>query len=122
MSLEETTGLIKGLANVAKNQQQLQNTAVQKTVDQLQTLSDTVANLAQNLPSASPSLIQSNGLRLPNLILPIYTSREHLDRFITQLESILKSSNVPLRYWLNNRRSKKQEPTIRFARLKLPIL
>ena len=65
MSLEETTGLIKGLADVVKNQQQLQNTAIQKTADQLQTLSDTVANLAQNLPSASLSLIQSNGLRLP---------------------------------------------------------
>ena len=57
MSLEETTGLIKGLADVVKNQQQLQNVAIQKTANQLQTLSDTVANLAQNLPSASPSLI-----------------------------------------------------------------
>ena len=100
MSLEEATGLIQGLADVVKNQQQLQNTATQKTTEQLQTLSDTVAHLAQNLPSASPSIIQTNGLRLPNLILPIYTGREHLDRFITQLESILKSSNVPSQYWL----------------------
>ena len=100
MPLEETTGLIKGLADVVTNQQQLQNTAIQKTAYQLQTLSDTVANLAQNLQSASPSLIQSNGLRLPNLILPIYTGHKHLDRFITQLESILKSSNVRLEYWL----------------------
>ena len=78
MSLEKTTALIKGLADVVKNQQQLQNTAIQKTADQLQTLSDTVANLAQNLSSTSPSLIQSNGLRLPNLILPIYAGREHI--------------------------------------------
>ena len=85
---------------MVKNQQQLQNTAIQKTADQLQTLSDTVASLTQNLPSASPSLIQSNSLRLPNLILPIYTGRERLDRFITQLESILKSSNLPSQYWL----------------------
>ena len=62
MSLEETTGLITDLADVVKNRQQLQHTAIQKTADQLQTLSDTAANLAQNLPSASPSLIQSNGL------------------------------------------------------------
>ena len=95
MSLEEATGLIQGLADVVKNQQQLHNTAIQKTTEQLQTLSDTVANLAQNLPSASPSIIQTNGLLLPNLILSIYTGGEHLDRFITQLESILKSLNVP---------------------------
>ena len=53
MSLEETTGLIKGLADVVKDQQQLQISAIQKTADQFQTLSDTVTNLAQNLPSAS---------------------------------------------------------------------
>ena len=100
MSLEEATGLIQGLADVVKNKQQLQNTAIQKTTEQPQTLSDTVANLAQNLPPASPYIIQTNGLRLPNLVLPIYTGREHLDRFITQLESILKSSNVPLAYLL----------------------
>ena len=85
---------------MVKNQHQLQNTAIQKTAEQLQTLSDTVANLAQNLPLASPSLIQSNGFRLPNVILPIYTGHKHLDHFIIQLESILKSSNVPSQYWL----------------------
>ena len=109
MSLEEATGLIQGLADVVKNQQQLQNTAIQKTTEQLQTLSDTVATLAQNLPSASPSIIQPNGHRLPNLILPIYTGREHLDRFITQLESILKSSNVPSQYWLTYLKQQTQQ-------------
>ena len=104
MSLEEATDLIQGLADVVKNQQQLQ-----KTTEQLQTLSDTVANLAHNLPSASPSIIQTNGLRLPNLILPIYTGREHLDRFITQLESILKSSNVPSQYWLTYLKQQTQQ-------------
>ena len=128
MSLEEATGLIQGLADVVKNQQQLQNTAIQKTTGQLQTLSDTVANLAQNLPSASPSIIQPNGLHLPNLILPIYTGREHLDRFITLLESILKSSNVPSQYWLtylltwNSRHNKITAPTMQFVTLRLPIL
>ena len=81
-SLKEATGFIQDLADVVKNQQQLENTAIQKTTEQLQT----VANLAQNLPSASLSIIQTNGLCLPNLILPIYTGREHLDHFITQLE------------------------------------
>ena len=109
MSFEETTSLIKGLADVVKNQQQLQNTSIQETADQLQTLSDTVANLTQNLLSASPSLIQSNGLRLPNLILPIYTGREHLDRLITQLERILKSSNVPSQYWLTYLKQQTQQ-------------
>ena len=109
MSLEETTGLIKSLADVVKNQKQLQNTALQKTADQLQTLSETVANLVQNLPSASPSLIQSNGLRLPYLIFPIYTGLEYLDRFITQLERILKSSNVPSQYWLTYLKQQSQQ-------------
>ena len=68
-----------------------------------------MANLAQNLPSASPSIIQTNGLRLPNLILPIYTGREHLGRFITQLESILKSSNVPSQYWLTYLKQQTQQ-------------
>ena len=108
---------------MVKNQQQLQNTAIQRTADQLQTLSDTVANLAQNLPSASPSLILSNGLCLSNLIFPIYTAREHLDSVITHLESILKSSNVPSQYWLTYlKQQTQQEPKMRFARLKLPIL
>ena len=126
MSLEEATGLIQGLADVVKNQQQLQNTAIQKTTEQLQTLSDTVANLAQNLPSASPSIIQTNGLRFPNLILPIYTGREHLDRFITQLESILKSSNVPSQYWLTYLKQQTQQDNracdAEFVKLRLPIL
>ena len=46
---------------------------------------------------------------MPNLILPIYTGREHLDRFITQLESILKSSNVPSQYWLTYLKQQTQQ-------------
>ena len=46
---------------------------------------------------------------MPNLILPIYTCREHLDRFITQLESILKSSNVSSQYWLTYLKQQTQQ-------------
>ena len=37
---------------------------------------------------------------MPHLVLPVYTGREHLDRFLSQLESILKASVVPSKYWL----------------------
>ena len=96
---DEAAGLIKGLAEVVKSQQHVQQTALQQTNDQLQTLLNTVASLTQKLPSLS-AVSHSPSLRLPNLVLPIYTGREHLDRFLTQLESILKASGVPTQYWL----------------------
>ena len=55
------------------------------------------------------SALECSTLLLPNLILPIYTSREHLDRFITQLESIWKSSNVPSQYWLTYLKQQTQQ-------------
>ena len=50
---DEAAGLIKGLAEVVKSQQSVQQHALQQTADQLQTLSHTVASLTQNLPSSS---------------------------------------------------------------------
>ena len=101
MSLsDETTGMIKGLAEVVKHQQ-LQNTAIQHTTEQLAQLSSTVADLAHNLTTmAPPSLTLPQGLRLPNLVLPHCTGKENLDRFIEQLETILKSSGVPSKFWV----------------------
>ena len=96
---DEAAGLIKGLAEVVKSQQHIQQTALQQTNDQLQTLPNTVASLTQKLPSSS-AVSHSPTLRLPNLVLPVYTGREHLDRFSTQLESTLKASGVPTQYWL----------------------
>ena len=90
----EATSLIKVLAEVVKSQQSVQPNALQKTADQLQNLSNTVASLSQNLPSSSTGS-SSPGLRLSHLVLPTYTGREHLDRFLFQLESTLKASGVP---------------------------
>ena len=56
MSLsDQTTGMIKGLAEVAKSQQQLQNTAIQHTTEQLAQLSGTEADLAHNVTTTAPS-------------------------------------------------------------------
>ena len=76
----EAAGLIKGLAEVIKSQQHVQQTALQQTNDQLQTLSNTVASLTQKLPSSS-AVLHSPSLHLPNLVLPIYTDLDHLDCF-----------------------------------------
>ena len=94
---DEAAGLIKGLAEVVKSEQSVQQHALQKTADQKQTLSNTVASLTQNLLSSSAGS-PSPGLRLPHLVLPIYTGREHLDRFLSHLESILKASGVSPKY------------------------
>ena len=96
---DEASGLIKGLAEVVKSQQHVQQTALQQTNDQFQTLSNTVASLTQKLPSSS-AVSHSPTLCWPDLVLPIYTGRKHLHCFLTQLESILKSSGVPTQYWL----------------------
>ena len=110
---DEAAGLIKGLAEVVKSQQHVQQTALQQTIDQLQTLSNTVASLTQKLPSSS-AVSHSPTLRLPNLVLPIYTGREHLDRFLTQLESILKASGVPTRYLLTYLKQQTQQDSRAF--------
>ena len=110
---DEAAGLIKGLAEVVKSQQHVQQTALQQTNDQLQTLSNTVASLTQKLPSSS-AVSHSPSLRLPNLVLPIYTGREHLDRFLTQLESILKASGVPTQYWLTYLKQQTQKDSSAF--------
>ena len=85
---------------VVKSQQSVQQHALQQTTDHLQTLSHTVASLTQNLPSSSAGS-PSPGLRLPHLVLPLYTGREHLDRFLSQLESILRRTTEVLAYLFN---------------------
>ena len=75
----ETLGLIKGLAEVVHQQHQSQK----DTAQHLQGLVTTVEQLRQTLtPKVSPS---TQGLRLPNLVLPEYTSKTDLDRFLDQI-------------------------------------
>ena len=39
-------------------------------------------------------------MRLPNLTLPEYTGKQNLDRFLTQMESVLQSSGLPVKFYL----------------------
>ena len=69
------------------------------TSDQIQHLAITVENLTKVQQVPVPSS-QSPGLRLPNLVLPEYTGKEPLDRFLEQIESLLVSSAVPTKHWI----------------------
>ena len=107
---DETAGMIKGLAEVVQNQQILQNTAMKETTAQLKQLSETVATLTQSLPPAGPTLlVYITSLRLPNLVLPKYTGKEHLDRFLAQLQTIFQSSDVPAKFWLTYLKQQTQQ-------------
>ena len=102
-TVEELTGLLKGLADVVKSQQQANATALQQTTEQLQNLSSTVETLSKTIitPQTTPTQSSNDsptGLRLPNITLPIYTGKENLDRFIDQITSLLQSSGVAPRY------------------------
>ena len=93
-TVEELTGLLKGLADVVKSQQQANATALQQTTEQLQNLSSTVETLSKTIitPQSTPTQSSNDspaGLRLPNITLPIYTGKENLDRFIDQITSLL---------------------------------
>ena len=101
----ETLGLIQGLADVVKIQQSTFQTqqatyleALQKTNQQLSSLSETVELLSKSVPKST--LSAGSGLRLPNVTLPEFTEKQNLDRFMAQMESLLLSSGVPLRFWL----------------------
>ena len=39
-------------------------------------------------------------MRLPNLTFPEYTGKQNLDRFLTQMKSVLQSSGVPVKFYL----------------------
>ena len=103
---DETAGMIKGLAEVVQNQQILQNTAMKETTAQLKQLSETVATLTHSLPPAGPT---GTSLHLPNLVLPKYTGKEHLDRFLEQLQTIFQSSDVPAKFWLTYLKQQTQQ-------------
>ena len=36
---------------------------------------------------------------MPNLILPEYTGKQSLEHFINQMESLLRLSGVPFKFW-----------------------
>ena len=90
----ETLGLIKGLAEVVHQQHQ----SLKDTAQHLQGLVTTVEQLTQTLnPKVSAS---TQELRLPNLVLPEYTSKTDLDRFLDQIQHLLETSGVHPKFWV----------------------
>ena len=87
----ETLGLIKGLTDIVQKQVD----SMKSTDTQIQQLASTVENLAKTQPTPSKPTIDNSGLRLPNLVLPEFTGKEPLDRFLDHLQNLLVSSSVP---------------------------
>ena len=103
----QTLGLIQGLTEVVKGQQSdfkeqqmAQMEAIQKTNSQLSSSTETVKSLSKSLPQVTTSASINQTLRLPNLTLPEYTGKQTLDRFLTQIESVLQSLGVPVKFYL----------------------
>ena len=68
------------------------------TNEHISNLTATVEDLSKQIPK-SPAT-SNQGLRLPDLILPEYTAKQPLERFyINQMESLLRSSGVPFKFW-----------------------
>ena len=100
----ETLGLIKGLAEVVKSQhsahkaeQEAHLKAMKATNEHISNLTATVEGLSKQIPKSTAT--NNQGLRLPDLILPEYTGKQPLERFINQMESLLRSSGVPFKFW-----------------------
>ena len=96
----EAVGLIKGSAEIVKLQQMTQATQQSETMTQLQQLSNIVHDLSQVDKTTQTKLTPQQALRLPNLILPEFTGREGLGRFLDQVSTSLEASGVPPQHWL----------------------
>ena len=96
-TIEELSGIVKGLADVVKSQLTNQHDAQEANRQHVEALAKTVADLATNSPSSS----HVDTLKLPQVVLPRYTGKpdEQLDRFPDQLTTLLKYSGVPAKHW-----------------------
>jgi hypothetical protein len=96
-TVEELTGIVKGLADVVKSQLSSQHEAQEVNRQHIEALAKTVSDLASN--STNTSSVDT--LKLPQVVLPRYTGKpeEQLDRFLDQLTTLLKSSGVPPKHW-----------------------
>lgn len=70
-------------------------------------LTNVVALLAQERSSSASSISNmatqhsaSFGLRLPNIVLPVFHSTDDLDDFLTQLRSLLETTGTPPKHWI----------------------
>ena len=83
----ETLGLIKGLAEVVKSQhsahkaeQEAHLKAMKVTNEHISNFTATVEGLSKQIPKSAAT--NNQGFCLPNLILPEYTGKQPLERFI----------------------------------------
>ena len=96
MAAGEVVGIIKGLADVVKEQQAASKDTFSTTQQQIQDLSAAVQALSDTVATSSAS---NSTLRLPQLTLPEFTGREDLNRFAEQLTNVLASSGVSAKFW-----------------------
>ena len=98
----EAVGLIKGLAEIVKLQQMTQATQQFEAKKKLQQLSNTMHDLSQVIKTTQTKPTPHQALRLPDLILPEFTGREDLDRFLDQVSTFLEATGVPPQHWLTS--------------------
>ena len=96
MAAGEVVGIIKGLADVVKEQQAASKDTFSTTQQQIQDLSAAVQALSDTVATSGAS---NSTLRLPQLTLPEFTGREDLNRFAEQLTNVLASSGVSAKFW-----------------------
>ena len=102
-TVEELSGVVQGLAQVAKEEITQNKLAQGATDKQIQDLRSAVNELTQSSHSGSThSTERPQTLRLPQVNLPSFTGKpnEGLERFLEQLTNLLLSSGVPYRYFV----------------------
>ena len=95
---EELIGIIGGLTDAIRAQHQSSKEVTSRTQDQIQELSQAVAELSTSVRTQSSN--SASTLRLPPLSLPEFSGGECLDRFLDQISQVLSSSNVDPRFWI----------------------
>ena len=97
MAVDEVVGVIKGLADVVKDQKIASKDSFSKTQQHIQDLFTAVQALSNTVGTKDAS---STPLRVPQLTLPDYTGRENIDHFAEQLTNVLSSSGEAGKFWL----------------------
>ena len=95
---EELIGIIGGLIDAIRAQHQSSKEVTSRTQDQIQELSQAVAELSTSVRTQSSS--SASTPRLPPLSIPEFSGGEFLDRFLDQISQVLSSSNVDPRFWV----------------------
>ncbi|EER20365.1 retrovirus polyprotein, putative [Perkinsus marinus ATCC 50983] len=75
---------------------------IEALTDKLTQLTEVVTQMTQirDNRSSSSSSATLVGLRLPNVVLPVYRSTDDLDDFLHQLRSILATTETPTKHWV----------------------